>query len=340
MEDTNKDDDLLYNIQQGLEGKNEGLPTGIESLNKYINGTQDGRYYLIGAESGAGKTTFTDYCFMYYPYFYAKKKNIKLNIVYFSLEISLLDKKAKLASWIMDYKYNIKLSSEYILGRKEEKLTSEELKLLKEVTTIVDNFYKDVIVIDELINTRGIYKKLMEYRRRQESENQLDYKTIIIIDHLGLVDTSAEFPTLKQAMDTLSKYFVSLRNRHNWTFVVVQQFNADLISSYRKQITEKSIAPQRADFGESKLSYRDAEVVIGLVNPNLYGITYSGGYTMSECEGLYVDIYIMKNRYGRANVRIPSILNPSGSFVEIPKTPSKEELKEVYKMTNEFVTIK
>jgi len=54
-------DNLNQRIQEGLDGKYQGLDNGFVTLNKYIFGVQRSTYYLIGGSSGTYKTTLLDY---------------------------------------------------------------------------------------------------------------------------------------------------------------------------------------------------------------------------------------------------------------------------------------
>ena len=45
-------DDFIFQVSRGMIGKNIGLQNGLTNVNKYIHGTHQARYYLIGADSG------------------------------------------------------------------------------------------------------------------------------------------------------------------------------------------------------------------------------------------------------------------------------------------------
>ncbi len=291
----------------------------------------------------SGKTTFADYTSFLIPYFHCRANNIPLDIIYYSFELGKKDKQAKITSFLLEQLYKIRISADIILGRNERLLTPNEYEKVKEVVKLVDEMFSKIYFIDENINPDGIFKQMMDYIRSIGTiENKVfipnnpDRWTIIIIDHIGLVDTSKKHPTLKEAMDTLSKYLVYFRNKFNFTSIVIQQFNTELTSTHRKNQSEASIAPQRLDFADSKYTYRDADIVLGLVNPNLYGLSTASGYTVSKCEDLLIELYLMKNRYGRANIKIPMLLNPTGSFIELEKNTSNEEKEKVYKLAKTF----
>lgn len=79
--------DLLFKkIDEGRQGKNIGLSTGISKLDKYTGGIQKATYTLIYGLSGAGKTSFALYSYIYRPLKDNPYKNLKY--IYFSLEMS------------------------------------------------------------------------------------------------------------------------------------------------------------------------------------------------------------------------------------------------------------
>ena len=57
---------LMDMIESGREGKNMGLSTGIKKLDDLIYGVQRKWIYIIAADSGGGKTTFSLYSFVYH----------------------------------------------------------------------------------------------------------------------------------------------------------------------------------------------------------------------------------------------------------------------------------
>ena len=79
---------FIYQVQSGRKGMNAGLGNGLQRINRYIYGTQRGRYYLIGADSSVGKTTLADYMFVLSTWADAKAKGIPIKIYYCSFEMS------------------------------------------------------------------------------------------------------------------------------------------------------------------------------------------------------------------------------------------------------------
>src|SRR4051812_30720124 len=87
-----KKDQFLWQLKRGMDGKNLGLGNGLKLVNRYIHGTHKARYYLIGAESGGGKTTIGDFMYVINAWLEAKRTGRKLKIFYLSFEIGKTDK--------------------------------------------------------------------------------------------------------------------------------------------------------------------------------------------------------------------------------------------------------
>jgi replicative DNA helicase len=98
--------DLLYQkIDQGRQGKNIGLSTGISKLDKYTGGIQAGLYTLIFGVSGSAKSALALYSYIYRPLRDYPEKDIRL--CYFSLELSAELLLAKLLCMYIYEEYNI-----------------------------------------------------------------------------------------------------------------------------------------------------------------------------------------------------------------------------------------
>ena len=76
-------DILDEEVNEGLAGRNTGIPIGFNRLNRYI-GLRKATFFLIGGNTGSGKTSFVDNCFVLNPFDFVKSKenvnNIKLKI--------------------------------------------------------------------------------------------------------------------------------------------------------------------------------------------------------------------------------------------------------------------
>ncbi len=273
------DNTFMSVVKRGLTGANEGLDNGMKEINQYIHGTHRGRYILIGADSGVGKTTIADFMYVYSLWKAAKAKGIKLYIKYFSFEISTTEKKAKwVCQWIKTL-YHLDLSTDYVMGRIPGLLlTPEHLKLVMRAYAVVEEVMKDVVIIDHMLHPTGMLNKLIEEHyekigvvirdapKQGKSKGMIrGYKaydpksmTLVLVDHLALINAESGCATTKQIMDRWSMYCVQLRNIFQTTIINIQQFSTSMMSAYRDQKkSEVAISPQRLDFGDSSYTFRD-----------------------------------------------------------------------------------
>jgi len=58
----------LEQIEAGLKGENNGLSLGLPRFEEFIPGIQPGNIYLIGGETGSGKSMFGVNNFVLNPY--------------------------------------------------------------------------------------------------------------------------------------------------------------------------------------------------------------------------------------------------------------------------------
>jgi hypothetical protein len=338
---------FLDKVRKGMLGQNKGLPNGLKRANKYLFGIQKARYYLIGAESGAGKTTFADSLFLLNPYFWMKSPegNRKIKWIYYSLEIS---KEAKMYTWmsyILDAAFGVKIDRNKLEGITDESLTEEEYKLVEECYPILEEMFKHVEFKDDFVTPSQIYNDLKtyaedngefiteEYVDRQGIARTAvvdyvpedpDLYTIVIIDHLALVSEENGM-TIKQAMDKVSQFMVYFRNKCGFTPVIVQQFNAAMSSIERQKYKASALAPQREDFGDSKYTYRDADIVVAGIKPYYYDIPEYYGIKILGKQGLKDKVvfwHVIKNRYVSSKVVIPLIRGVVPKFVELPPPKS------------------
>ena len=339
-----EDNSFKSQVKRGMEGLNEGIDNGMKNINVHIHGTHRARYILIGADSGVGKTTIADFMYFYSLWKAAKLKGIKLYIKYFSFELSSSEKKAKwVCQWIKAIN-NIDLSTDYIMGRIPGLLLStEHLKLVMRAYTIVEEVLKNVTMIDHMLHPTGMLNILVEehyekigtvYRDvpkegrkkgmiRNYKANDPSAMTVVIVDHLALINVEAGCISTKQIMDRWSMYSVQLRNIFQTTIIQIQQFSTSMMSAYREQKkSEMAIAPQRLDFGDSSYTFRDADLVFGLVKPVQYNLKTFMGYRIEDIAQYFIALYLMKNRYGPADRMIPLFMNPiSGMFYDLPLDP-------------------
>jgi hypothetical protein len=327
---------LKKEIELGLEGRNSGIPMGFDRLNRYI-GIRKSMYFLVGGLTGSGKTSFIDDAFVLNPfdwYISQKAPGLKLRIIYRSMERTRVYKLAKWVSRRIFLDHGIIVPVPKLLGW-TEKMTADEHDLFLMYEDYIGNMSETITIIDGPENPVGIAKELKahavqngrieqvdEYNKRYFPNNENEI-TIVVIDHIGLLKTTKDQTTKKQAIDKMSDELRFARDFYGYTPVVVSQFNRDISNPIR--IKNGDVEPQLEDFAESSQTQNDADVVLALFDPMRYKVADSSGYDLNKLKDQYGAKYfrslrLIKNSYGEDDVRIGlGFMGQIGMFKELPK---------------------
>jgi len=328
---------LRSEVQKGIDGKNNGIPMGFNRLNKYI-GIRKGMYTLIGGLTGSGKTSFVDDAFVLNPfdwYISQKAPNIKLRIIYRSMERS---RTYKLAKWVsrkifLDHGFLIPVNK--LLGW-TDKMTHDEHDMFLMYEDYINNMSDIITIIDGPENAVGIAKELKAHalqngRIEQIDEynkcyipNNEDEITIVILDHIGLLKTTKDQTTKKEAIDKMSDELRYARDFFGYTPVIVSQFNRSISNIQR--LKNGDVEPQLEDFAESSSTQNDADVVLTLFDPMRYKVNDPSGYELEKLidrstgAKYFRSLRLIKNSYGEDDVRIGlGFMGQIGMFKELPK---------------------
>ena len=327
---------LKHEVELGLTGRNNGIPMGFDRLNRYI-GIRKSMYFLVCGLTGSGKTSFIDDAFVLNPfdwYIMQKAPNIKLRIIYRSMERS---RTYKLAKWVsrkifIDHAMIVPVSK--LLGW-NEKMTKDEHDLFLMYEDYMNQMNDVITIIDGPENAVGVAKELKahalqngrieqvdEFNKRYFPNNENEI-TIVIIDHIGLLKTTKDQTTKKQAIDKMSDELRYARDFYGYTPVVVSQFNRDISNPIR--IKNGDVEPQLEDFAESSQTQNDADVVLALFDPMRYKVADPSGYALDKLKDefgakYFRNLRLIKNSYGEDDVRIGlGFMGQIGMFKELKK---------------------
>jgi hypothetical protein len=327
---------LKSEVQKGINGRNDGIPMGFDRLNRYI-GIRKSMFFLVGGLTGSGKTSFIDDAFVLNPfdwYLMQKDPKIKLRIIYRSMERSRTYKMAKWVSRKIFLDHGLIIPVAKLLGW-TEKMTHDEHDLFLMYEDYINEMSNVITIIDGPENAVGVAKELKahalqhgrieqvdEYNKRYfpDDENVI---TMIIIDHIGLLKTTKDQPTKKEAIDKMSDELRYARDFFGYTPVAVSQFNRSISNIQR--IKNGDVEPQLEDFAESSSTQNDADVVLALFDPMRYKVNDPSGYELNKLIDGYGAKYfrslrLIKNSYGEDDVRIGlGFLGSIGMFKELPK---------------------
>ena len=331
-------DILNAEVNKGLAGKNQGIPMGFDRLTRYV-GIRKSMYYLIGGNTGSGKTSFIDDAFVLNPVDWALSKEgqasgIKVKVWYRSMERSRTYKMAKWVSRKIFLDQGIIIPVGKLLGW-TDKLTKDEHDLFLYYKDYIDQLSEIVTIIDGPENPVGIAKELKTYALQNGKIEQLDewnkiyvpddpsQITMVVIDHIGLLKTTKDQPTKKDAIDKMSDELRFARDFYGYSPVVVSQFNRSISNPMR--IKNGDVEPQLEDFSDSSSTQNDADVVMALFDPMRYKVADPSGYDLDKLKDEYGAKYfrslrLIKNSYGEDDIRIGlGFLGQIGMFKELPR---------------------
>jgi hypothetical protein len=313
---------LKKEVEKGIAGRNGGIPMGFNRLNKYI-GIRKSMYYLVGGLTGSGKTSFIDDAFVLNPVDWALSKEgissgIKIKVWYRSMERSRTYKLAKWTSRKIFIDQGIIIPVNKLLGW-TDKMNKDEHDLFLHYEDYMNELSEIVTIIDGPENPVGIAKELKDYALQRGEIVQLDkYNnlyvpnnenelTLVVIDHIGLLKTTKDLPTKKDAIDKMSNELRYARDFYGYSPVVVSQFNRSISNPIR--IKNGDVEPQLDDFKDSSSTQEDADVVLALFDPMRYNVTDPSGYNLDKLRDEYGAKYfrslrVIKNSYGEDDIRI------------------------------------
>ena len=304
---------LKQNIKNGLEGKNQGIPfRGFTTLSDYVCNIQPGRYDLIFAASGNGKTSFVNGAYVYgaIKYLQENPNHInKLKIIYFSLELTAEEQLGKYMCSRLWEDHGILISYVKLLSKGKNKCDPKILPLLdvyeEEMKEIEDKY----IDFHYYTDPKSFISTLVKYAQTigelvtdddgnviQFISNDPDLITLIVIDHIGLVSLG-ELPDIKKAMDSISKSCVTFRNIFRFSPVVISQINRSSEQMDRRGDGDNWM-PMSSDTKNSGNLIEDCNTAIGIASPFALMIENCLGYDITKFKDRYRLAKIVKNRDG------------------------------------------
>lgn len=333
--------DFKERFERGLKGEYQGLANGFDRINDYIFGTQKACYYLLGGQSGTYKSTLADYWILK-TIEDADKKGIPIIPFYFSYEIDEQSKRANWMSTIIFNKYKEIIEPQRIKGLGSLRCTLAQQDLVNKEMDYLDYLVNKIKFRFDAQNPTGIFHELWQFA---EQNGQIEYehfkiagedkkrivkyspndpKQIVfsVLDHYAKAKLERGFIP-KENIDKLSDYFVILRNLFGQSFLALQQFNQGLSSVERMKYQGVDLSPQQSDFKDSTNPFADADVVMGLMNPNKLGLTDYMGYKVHQLGKNLAILKIIKNRLSDDNVAFGLYVDPRKGYIEELPKPSE-----------------
>lgn len=359
-------DNLRERRERLLSGKINCIPWGLPRFENELPGIEQGKYYLITANSKVGKTQIADWLFLYNTIrqIIDDDLNIKLKIFYFTLEMSKEQKMLSAFSNILYIKEGIRIAPKDLRSTKRSNVLSDDiLNVIKKYEPYFNKIEEIVEFIDDIRNPTGIFKFVDDYAKLNgtqfkkkvefvdnrtgevnirevndyyEPHNPDEY-VIIFIDHISLISTErrkGKDLSLRESMVLLSSdYLIRLRNRYKYIPVVIQQQASSQESI--ENMKANRLKPSMDGLGDCKLTQRDADVILGLFSPFRHEIRTYQGYDTTFFKDNIRFLEILGGREGGAGTVCPLYFDGATNFFrELPLPDNIEKLSEVYKLIN------
>lgn len=335
-------------IEENRKNEINCIPFGFPRFEEYLPGIEQKMYYIMTANSGVGKSQITDNMFLYAPYnFYLKsfrEKKIDLKIFYFSLEMDAESKVIQGMSKHLYSRYGIKTDVKQILSKTKNSLPEETYQALYKTKQYFDHLESVVTIIDDQLSPIEINRIVTNYALKNGKEvtykakdgkeyfshyepNNPNKYTIFITDHLAELSLSRDPVTgktldIKATIEQHSDFNRINRNKYGFTFVDVQQQTASKEDQefYQGLSITTKLEPSLAGLGESKLTQRKANVVLGLFAPNRFELPSYRGYNIKLLNDNFRSLSVLKNRNGMSNVHVGLYFDGAVNyFQELPR---------------------
>ena len=335
-------------IQQNRSNTINCIPFGFKRFEEYLPGVLQKHYYIITANAGVGKSQITDYMFLYQPFnFWLENKHkMDLEIFYFSLE---MDRESKIIAGMSKRlweKYKIRVSTNQILSLNKNRLPDHIYQAIYKTREYFDQLSEKVTIIDDQLTPTQINTIVNKYAKANgtivnRSIDGVEYFdkyipnnpkkfTIFITDHLAEL-TLEPGKDIKQTIEKHSDFNRINRNNFGFTFCDVQQQVASKEDQefYQGLSIITKLEPSLHGLGESKLTQRKANIVLGLFAPSRFELETYRGYNVRELQDNFRSLSILKYRNGVSNVHVGLYFDGATNYFE--ELPPKDQMtKEVY----------
>lgn len=265
---------------------------------------------------------------------------------------------------ILYVKEGIRISPQDLKSTSSKKMLSQEyLDIISKYEEYFQKIEDVVEFIDDIRHPTGInnfvkdyalsngtqYRKNIEFKNNQgeviktvEADdyyvpNDPDEYVIVLIDHISLIATEKENGrqlTLHESITKLSStYLVSMRNKYGYIPVVIQQQAASQESLENAKANR--LKPTLDGLGDSKLTQRDANVVISLFSPFRHEISKYMGYDITKFKDHIRFLEVLASREGGAGIISPLYFDGAVNFFkELPLPDNTKGLEQVYNFMN------
>ena len=224
-------------------------------------------------------------------------------------------------------------------------------------------FFEDNIIFSSSTNATGVWKECRRYaedhgtihtkkakitevdeftgERKEKEVDAFDYYEpedpkeyrIIFYDHIGLTSTERGMD-LRQSINKLSEYFVTLRNRYGFSPVVIQQ---QAFFETTDAFKMDKLRPSITNLADSKAVSRDANICLSLFSPYKYELREYLGYDITKFKDNIRFLEVLINRDGQSNGIVALFFDGACNyFCELPAANDRQSIMEVYQYLDDI----
>jgi hypothetical protein len=262
-------------------------------------------------------------------------------------------------SKVLFERYGIRASYGDILSYRKSRLSNEVVEKIIEVRRYFDELEDVVVMSDDQMTPADINKKILAYAKENgktitrtikhydsrtgEEKDHLEFEryipnnkneyVMILTDHIAELDTAGH-RGIKDAIETHSDNMRIIRNRFGYIPVDIQQQSSQQESLEHFKLDK--LEPSVEGLGESKLTQRKVNVILGLFSPAIHEIKSYRGYDITRLKDNYRNLSLIRNRNGQSNINVGLYFDGgSNYFEELPKSDVFKEDQNLYKRYEE-----
>ena len=325
-------DRVLDQIEENRHKKDNCIPFSekLPRFSRFVSGIEKKKYYLISGASGSGKSQFVDEFFVFNPleFVLENETNVKVKILYYSFE---LDADTKVKQWIrrrLYNKYGLIVDAQTIDSVGYYRPSDAVMMAIKETREFFEKAGEHIKMIDTPKTAKEILAEIHEFAKTNgkihETNGEFDYYepsekdqyVIVIVDHYSLLKVPNN--NIKASIEELSQGFVDIRNKYGYTLVPLQQQSAE--SENIEHFKLSKLEPSKQGLAESKLTYNDCDLALGLFCPYKHELKSYRSYNIGELGDNFRNLSVFKHRYGVPHLNTGLYFDGCvGYFKELPK---------------------
>lgn len=355
--------DLIQRKERIANGLLNCIPSPFPRFREVFPGMEQGKYLLFSANSKIGKTQIADDMCLYEPLFYAiEHDDVKIHWFYFTWEMSAEQKYRQFLCHLL-YRLsngNTRIDTKQLRSIDAARtLPDEIIELLQEekYQRYIRYFEENVTFVEDIRHPTGIKIFLDEYAEKtgtihyttkeffDKKGNVTDVKkvfdyyepndpelyNVVIFDHISLISLEKDMDVRATIEMFSNKFLVQLRNRYNYTFVVIQQQAASQESNENFKLDK--LRPTADGLADCKATFRDADLFFGLYSPYRYKVSEYLGYDIKVFKDNIRFLELIGGREGGGGNVCPLYFDGAVNiFKELPRPSDEHGMAKVYSL--------